>query len=444
MAMEGTSAELQEVVLSSIMKDSYLLSTVKSQITENYYTGSDYRLIYRALKDYHDKYSSLPDLRSLIITIQGLYNDAFGDLNEIQEKAVSLFNSAQADENFVIDRVTSFVKRNKVESALRHIVPLIKEGKEFGIEKAADALLDSLNVNFSKNEIFNLYDMDQLSDIRTAAIGDKDTPMIIKSVLDPVNQALQFKGYKPGDLAMVVAAPGVGKTSYLTNEGAHAARQGYNVLNIYLGDMTEYDGFIRYSSCLSGVPQDEIALMSIEEQKNLVTQANMSSNGAFNRISLLSYAANELTIDQMIENVHKAQDKFNIHFDMIIVDYADNLIRESTMMYESGGMMYNKLSMLMRTNRSIGLVASQPKIAYWNKEIIPKEGAAESSQKQHVIDMMLTFGKPSADAPIGTIFMPKVRRGQAGKLVRVETQWERCFIRSINEKDYIKAKAEYV
>ncbi|AMM44888.1 replicative helicase [Bacillus phage SP-15] len=439
-----TSAELQEVVLASLIKDSYLLSSVKSQITEQYFTGANFRLIYKALKIYHDRYSSLPDLRSLIVTIQELYNETFGTLNEIQEKAVSLFNAQQMDDNFVMDRLTTFVKRNKVENALKNIMPLLKDGKDFGIEKAADALLESLTVNFTKSTVFTLGNLDQLSEIRASAIGDEDKPMIIRSCLEPVNQALQFKGFKPGDLVMVVAAPGVGKTSYLTNEGANAARQGYNVLNIYLGDMTEYDGFVRYTSCLSGIPQDEIALMSVEDQKQVVMQANMASNGAFGRISLLSYAAHELTIDQMIENVYKAQDRFNTHFDMIIVDYADNLIRESSMMYESGGIMYNKLSLLMRTNRSVGLVASQPKVSYWNKEIIPKEGAAESSQKQHVIDLMLTFGKPSADANIGTIFMPKVRRGQAGKLVRVETQWERCYLRSISEPDYIKAKAQYV
>ncbi|WJZ23532.1 replicative helicase [Listeria phage LIS04] len=441
MEVAQSSAALQDLVLSAVLKDSYMLSMIKSQVTEEFFNGVEHRLIYKAVKLYHNKYDSMPDFKSLMVTIEDLHSAEFGDLNSIQKKALELAQSEPMDDNFVIDKMTTFIRRNKVEGALRHIIPLLQDNKEYGIEKASDLLLDSLQVNLSRDTLFNLNNIDQLAAIRTNAIGDESNPMLIKSCLPSVNRALQFKAYKPGDLVMVVAAPGVGKTSYLTNEGSTAARQGYNVLNIYLGDMTEYDGFVRYLSCLSSIPQDEIAAMPLETQKQVVAQTNMSTNGALSRISLMSYAAHELTIDQMIENVYRAQESTNTHFDMIIVDYADNLIRESSMMYESGGLMYNKLSLLMRSNRSVGLVASQPKVAYWGKEIIPKEGAAESSQKQHVIDLMLTFGKPAADSPVGTIFMPKVRRGIAGKLVRVNTQWERCYLEEIDEIGYNKIKA---
>ena len=82
------------------------------------------------------------------------------------------------------------------------------------------------------------------------------------------------------------------------------------------------------------------------------------------------------------------------------------------------------------------MVASQPKVSYWKEEIIPLEGAAESSKKQHVVDLMMTFNLVARDATIGTFFIPKVRRGTSGRLVRVKTQWEYCRLQEITEEDY--------
>ena len=35
-----------------------------------------------------------------------------------------------------------------------------------------------------------------------------------------------------------------GKTMYLINEGVNAAKQGFDVLHVFIGDMKEYDGFL--------------------------------------------------------------------------------------------------------------------------------------------------------------------------------------------------------
>lgn len=441
-----SSAELQEIVLTVLLKNSYWLSIVKNELNEASFSNMNYRLIYRALTHYYNRYSSMPDLKSLIVTIQDLHNDQYGDVNSVIEDLTRLWEApVPENDDFISDKLTAFVRRVRTESALRKMLPYIQDGnKDVEIERVASEIVNAVSFSLAKSDVFVLADPEKIEEFRLKSIGTDSSPIVIRSCLEPINQALLFKGYKPGDLVMVVAAPGTGKTSFLTNEGSFAAIQGYNVLNVYLGDMTEYDGFIRYMACLSGEPQDKIASMNVQEQVEFAKVVNMSSNGALSRITVMAYAASQITVDQLIETILKAQEREKRHYDLIIVDYPDNLIRESTMMYESGGIVYNKLSLLAHTNKSVVLTASQPKITYWDKEIIPIEGAAESSQKQHVIDVMLTFGKVSRDANVGTIFMPKVRRGQTGRLIRVMTDWERCKITHIDEATYAKMKAQFV
>lgn len=233
-----------------------------------------------------------------------------------------------------------------------------------------------------------------------------------------------------------------GKTSYLVNEGAYAALQGFNVLHVFLGDMIRYDGFIRYVSNISQMLQDDIIAMDEIHQRELVQRINEKYNGVMNRIGLLSYGSGEVTVDRLIEHIKNEQDRTGKHFDDILVDYADNFIKDNNKLYSEGGAIYDKLALFGRSNHSVIMVASQPKIQYWKEEIIPLEGASESSKKQHIVDLLMTFNLVDRNSRIGTFFVPKVRRGVSGRFIRVMTEWERCTIKEITEQVYNMLKAD--
>lgn len=237
-----------------------------------------------------------------------------------------------------------------------------------------------------------------------------------------------------------VSVHNCGKTMFMVNELANAARQGYNALHLFIGDMTEYDGLVRYLSNVSGIFQDSIVSMNLEGQKELVNNLNHESD-ILKRIVVKSYAASEITIEQMIEDVFKIQNDLNIHFNIIAVDYPDNLIKHQENMYESGGDIYNRLSYLARRNSCVILAGSQPKISNWSDEIIPLSGCAESSKKQHIADVIVTLGRPSNDSKLLTGFLAKVRRGIMGTVFRIKTEFERARLCMISEFDYIEEKS---
>lgn len=233
-----------------------------------------------------------------------------------------------------------------------------------------------------------------------------------------------------------------GKTSYLVNEGAYAAQQGFNVVHVFLGDMVGYDGFVRYMANMSGKLQDEIIAMPLEKQDSLIIELNNAYNNVLSRLNILCYGSGELTVDNLIEVLKKEQERLNVHFDDVIIDYADNFQKDNTNLYVEGGYIYDRLALFARLNSSVVMVASQPKMGYWKDEIIPLEGASESSKKQHVVDLLMTFNLVSRTANIGTVFIPKVRRGTSGRFIRVETHWETCRIEEISENEYTLKKGQ--
>lgn len=439
MAAIKSSSELQSIVLSTIIKDTYILTRVIKHINEEFFVKYSYKLIFRSLKYYYDKYSKIPSLNELLVILADFHKPEYGDVELIKGECISLYNTPRYDESFVIDKLTTFIKRNNVEQTLKNLLPQVTNGNEIAIESIGEKLIEGLDFQISKANSFNLGSTIELSEVRKNAVGSDDNPLIIKSMIDEINKCLQFKGYKPGDVIMICSPPGVGKTMFMINEGSNAAIQGFNVLHLFLGDMKNYDGFIRYTSCITGVLQDDIVAMSTSEQSDLIHRFNYQ--GVFNRVTVAAYAAGEITSKEMIQEVKRLQDENHVHYDLINIDYADNLAESSDNMYKNGGDIYNDLSLLAGTNHSVVIVGSQPKTEFWDEEIIPKKGAAESAKKQHVIDVMITMNKASKGATIGTIFLPKVRRGQEGKLIRWKSYYEKAKLEVIREDEYLKEKA---
>lgn len=227
-----------------------------------------------------------------------------------------------------------------------------------------------------------------------------------------------------------------GKSTYLVNEGASAAMQGFYVLHVFIGDMREYDGFVRYLSCISATPQSTVALMTVDKQSDLTITTNQQYNEVLSRVKILAYPAYSIDVDNLIEDIRRTEKKLQVDFGMIIIDYPDNLIKQGRSLYDEGGELYAKLEKLSRLTNAVIMTASQPQKCYWSTEIIPLEGASESSRKQHSIDVMITYNKPTRDSTVGSMFLAKVRRGTEGQIIRVEALMSQSRYQEIPEANY--------
>ena len=579
--------DIQKIVISAILKDSYILAKVRGDIKTSYFTKFTYRVIYKSILYYYNKYSKIPTELELKLVIKDLLTDDLCSIDEVQNDLHEVYELPVSSLDFVTDQVTRFIKHKRLENTLREFIPKIKEGDSLCIDELGERLSENVTLNLHNSKAFQISDIDQLEDIRRESVGLDDHPTIVKSVINGINDSLLYKGYKSGDVVIVVAKPGCftgdteivlgdgststleqlynsemgfkvrgydfekrryragnclgvvltgyssellaitfqngktikctkdhqflladkdvyvkaidlnmfervrsnnyagyaiithielvkldqsvpvydiyqsgvysnylvhlengvgvsvhncGKTMFMVNELANAAKQGYNSLHLFIGDMTEYDGLVRYLSNVSGITQDDIAGMDLEKQRGLVSNINNESE-ILSHITVKSYAASEISVEQMIEDVFKIQNDLKIHYDIIAVDYPDNLVKNQENMYESGGDIYNRLSYLARRNKCVILAGSQPKISNWNDEIIPLSGCAESSKKQHIADLIIALGRPSNDSNLLTGFLAKVRRGTMGTIFRIKTEFERARLQSISEFDYVQLKS---
>ena len=437
--MKGSSNELQEVSIVALINDPYLLSKCVSEIKESYFENKHYRIIYRCLRKYYEKYSVVPSEREISLMIDNENLEEFGTKEEISETISKLYSQKVTSDDFMYEAVTEFIRRNRIEGSLTKIVEYVNNGS-IDLDLVANELRDSIYVNFNKSKIVNLADVSNIREIRKEALGTTENPVIVKLFIDEMNKYFQYGGLIAGTLNLVVGPPGRGKTTMLINQGVSVAKQGYKILHIFLGDMSRYDGFIRYVSCFTGISSTKLISMGDEELVKFVQKYNMT--GFLSNIDIVSYAADQLTANQLIEEITNIQREKKVHYNVIIIDYDENIADEEDNMYKSGGQIYNKMALFAVVNRTVVFIAAQPRKEYWKMEVIPLEAASESSKKQKIVDLMLTLSKPSTTSKCGTISIVKNRRGEDTKLFRISINGANAQMKHILEEEYIRLRQE--
>ena len=436
------SREVQETIVAALMKNQYLFSICKDEMSDGYFSDPSCKVIYKSLTNYYRKYQTIPRLNEILIVIDETYYSAVGvNLSDVKDVCCRLFEYPDPEEAFIKDKITDFLRKVRSSSALKNFIDQVKVNPNLESDSIVSELAKALEVQLSTTKVFMINNSEQVKEARQASVGSSDQSRIIRSCIGSVNQSLMFGGWQPSTVNMIVSPPGTGKSMFLINEGVNAAKQKFEVLHIFIGDMVEYDGFIRYLSCASGTPQNSLVMMPQEKQMEVVKFCNQQYEDIFNRISLVAYPSLSLSVDTLIEDINRFEKQLNKDFDMIVVDYPDNLTQEGRSLYEDGGTLYSSLERLARLSKAVVLVASQPQKYYWNHEIIPLEAASESSKKQMAVDVMLTANLASRGSHVGSMFLAKARKGEVGKVIRFRTDYARCKIEEVDEGTYNAIKA---
>ena len=427
----------QRLILVGLLKSSYLLSLVLKDLNESYFDDVSCRVIYKALSAFYSAKQKIPTKEELMVAIENKYINLGKTVEEIKTTAKELLAAKVPSEEFVIEKSSTFIRNVRTKRTLQKSLERIRSGDEIEDTEIADSLTEATKYTLETNKMFTLNDVKMLSEVRAEALGDGKQG-VISSVFPSLNDALMYKGYQFGTLNLLVAPPARGKTSILVNEGAFAVKQGFHVAHIFLGDMIMWDGFIRYMSCILHKKQRELVAMPEADLAKLITGYDEDRYGnVFEKIHIMSYAAGEKRVDEVIEAIKKQQENLKHHFSMVIIDYADNFRRENMdNMYLEGGTTYDKLALFARSNHSVVNIATQPKQAYWSSEIMPMEAAGESSRKQHIVDLQLCYNTAGKKANFGTFNIAKMRRGTSGVIFRAGTEWEYCKIAEIEEPEY--------
>lgn len=337
--------------------------------------------------------------------------------------------------------LTSVLSELMVKEELTTFLDMVRQYREVKTSEEISAITKS-NFNYYKKELLStilmkysdnpLKVIEEVKDkiptelaslIKPEPLGARDAQEVMETEIGDSNRIFQsnysvirnatpYQGYMPGQLVMFCGKPGGGKSATMLEEEILniLVNPNIKILHMALGDMTRTDFICRFTAVIT---QTEYAKVVIDPSKYFTPEVREAANC----IDLVCLPSRGVSADEIVAFVENSE----TYYDMIVIDYDSNVKTksgDSENMYEAGGELYDKLTSLARPENGLArlvFVASQPKTGYWDKEIIPLEGAGESSRKQHVVDLMITMGVAHSNhGIIGKMHIAKCRRGSAG------------------------------
>ena len=218
-------------------------------------------------------------------------------------------------------------------------------------------------------------------------------------------------GLGRGEIGVLTAPTGVGKSHFLVAMGANAMRAGKNVVH-YTFELTETDVGLRYDSNLCDIPSNEV----LDKKEEVIEKYKSMDLG---RLVIKEYPTGTATVNTIRTHIEKLSLKGFIP-SLIVVDYAD--VMRSSRKMES---LRHELKLVYEELRNLAMdlgvpiwTASQANRDASNSDVVGLENMSEAYGKAMVADIVLSLSRKPTEKALGTgrLFVAKNRAGRDGIL----------------------------
>ena len=219
-------------------------------------------------------------------------------------------------------------------------------------------------------------------------------------------------GLAKGEIGVILAPTGVGKTTILTKIANTAFNMGYNVLQIFFEDNPKIVQR-KHFTIWTGIPPDELANHK-EEVIGKITEIQETMK---NKLVLKKLASDTMTMNQIKNQVRKLiADGTKI--DMVMLDYIDCVLPESSSKDEwkaEGSVMRGFEAMCHELNL-VGWTATQGNRSSISSEVVTTDQMGGSIKKAQVGHVIITVAKTlqQKEMNLATIAITKSRLGKDG------------------------------
>ena len=390
--------QFQESLAQMIMEDRPFADQIEEVLDASFFELKYLRIFVTKLFNYRKKYNVHPTdkiLAAVLRTELESHNDVLQ--KQVRDYFARICISDIQDEKYIKETALDFCKKQKLKEALMQSVDLIENASYDEVRTVID---QALNLGTD-----NDFGHDFLRDFEARYEIKARNP--ITTGWDKVDQIMK-KGLGTGELGVVIAPTGAGKSMALAHLGANALKAGKNVIH-YTLELSEAVTGQRYDSCLSSVP-----LSTLFARKDEVLESISDIPGA---LIIKEYPTKTASCNTLRTHLEKLK-KRNQRVDMIIVDYAD-LLRPSTNFREKRdelGSIYEDLRAIAQEHKCPIWTASQTNRTGLNAEVVTMESISEAFNKCFVADFICSISRTIKDKNANTarLFIAKNRNGPDG------------------------------
>lgn len=414
----------QEKILQGLLTDHQWASQMVEVMRPDFFELRYLEYLCEKYFSYFTQYRCFPTQALLISIIKdGLSED--GDVL-LRDQIVSYLirakeNPHPGDIAYVKEKSLDFCKRQAFKEALEKSVELISTDN---FESVITLMKNAVSIGLANTVGHDFFeDMEARFVVSNRCACPTGIPQLdAKDVL--------AGGLGRGEIGVVTANTGVGKSHYLVQMGANAMRCGKNVLH-YTFELTEQAVGIRYDSNLCNISSSDVV-----EQKEQVKKFYEGCED-LGRLIIKEYPTGYPSVTTLRNHIEKLALR-GFKPSVLIIDYAD--IMRSTRSYDS---LRHELKLIYEELRNLAMelripiwTASQANRDSANSDIVGLENMSEAYGKAMVADLVVSLSRKATEKATGAgrLFIAKNRAGKDGILFPIHIDTARSSITVVDDE----------
>lgn len=295
-------------LVTQLLTDKSFANTIVDILSPNYFEDVWLKQIVVIIKDAKAKYEIIPDISSLESRLLEIIRN---DVEKKQMIAI-LRKIKEGDLNdtlWIQDMAMKFCKQQELKKSIIEINKIISLGDITRYEECETILRKALEKGDNKDDGMEIFD-----DIKNVLVNDFRKP--IRTGINGLDDIMDG-GLSKGELAVILAPFGVGKTTMITKLANTAMTDGYNVLQIFFEDNPKVIQR-KHLSCWS---QIDLNSLSINEDKilEMVDEIKMKTKG---NLRLKKFSSDGTTIPIIRQYIRKLISS-GFRPDIVLLDYID-------------------------------------------------------------------------------------------------------------------------
>ena len=393
----------QQSLIKAIIEDKKYGETIIDVLESKFFDNSSFKFIMENTKELYKAYNKIPDYNTLAQKIMAEGGNK--DSSKVHVDTLEAIKNNESQIEYVKDTALNFCKQQNLKRELKSVQSIIESGEFEAYNKIEEIIQKALQVGISNDETTDVF-----HDIDGALEQDFRQP--IPTGIVGIDNLLKG-GLGLGELGVVLAPTGTGKTTLLTKFANTAYNLGLNVVQIFFEDNPGNIKRKHYTIWSEIAPDQQPEFKDAVKEK--VEQAQSRSTGS---LKLLKLASDNVTVSEIKNKIRKMSSD-GIKVDLLVLDYVDCISSDKSTNGEEwkgeGSVMRSLESMTGEFDMAIW-TATQGNRESISSEVVTGDQMGGSIKKAQIAHVILSIGKTleQKEHNLATLTLLKSRIGKDG------------------------------
>jgi replicative DNA helicase len=357
------------------------------QMIREYYIKYEHAPTYNTLEQMSKSEISSPMAQKMVMDM----------LEQVKESPIE-------GSDYVQEKSLKFCKQQELQKVMSKAQKIIDKGDFESYDHLEEMVREALQVGeveIGTSDVFSNLD----------EVLDDDYRHPIPMGIQGIDNLLKG-GLAKGEIGVILAPTGVGKTTILTKLANNAFNLGYNVLQIFFEDNPKIIQR-KHFTMWTGIAPDDLSNhrdVVIEKVKEIKLNTK-------NKLTLKKLPSDTMTMNQIKNQVRKMTAEGN-KVDMIVLDYIDCVVPDRKLEdeWKSEGSVMRAFEALCHELQIVGWTATQGNRSSISSEVVTTDQMGGSIKKAQVGHVIITVAKTlqQKEMNLATIAITKSRLGKDG------------------------------